>query len=345
MSPPNLPGWDNVEIVRMASERFGAPSYLQNDANASAVAEWKFGAGKGLSNVVFLTFGTGLGAGLILNGELYEGANGNAGEVGHIRLEPTGPIGFGKYGSFEGFCSGGGIARLGVTMAKEAIKAGKCPKYFAHSDDSRVSAKTIAEAARAGDEVAIEVYRESGKRLGRGLAIIIDTLNPERIIIGGVYQRSGDLMWNAAKEELDSEALSESQKCCSVVPGALGEEIGDYAALAAAVNGNREGERSELIKRYPPLANCEKAINDAKDMLIDCFLNGGKLLLCGNGGSAADCEHIAGELMKGFLSKRPLSDDIKEKMKQRYPEIDDEAMNKLVTVGDVVSYLENHVAN
>lgn len=329
MSPPNLPGWDNVEIVRMASLRFGAPAYLQNDANASAVAEWKFGAGKGLSNLVFLTFGTGLGAGLILNGELYEGTNGNAGEVGHIRLEPQGPIGFGKVGSFEGFCSGGGIARLGVTMAREAIKNGKRPSYFLDGDESLVSAKTIAEAAREGDEVAIEVYRESGKRLGRGLAIIIDTLNPERIIIGGVYQRSGDLLWSAAKEELDLEALSKSQKCCSVVPGALGEEIGDYAALAVAVNGNHGGKASELVKRYPVLAECENAINDAKNMLIECFENGGKLLLCGNGGSCADCEHIAGELMKGFLSKRPLSDDIKDRMKRRNPKIDGEAITKL----------------
>ena len=329
MSPPNLPGWDNVEIARMASERFGAPAYLQNDANACAVAEWKFGAGKGRSNIVFLTFGTGLGAGLILNGALYDGANGNAGEVGHIRLEQSGPVGFGKYGSFEGFCSGGGIARLGVTMAHEALKVGKRPAYFANGDEREVSAKTIAEAARDGDEVAIEVYRESGKHLGRGLAIIIDTLNPERIIIGGVYQRSGDLLWNAAKEELDLEALSESQKCCSIVPGALGENIGDYAALAVAVNGMNECSGNELTRRYPALRGCEKAINDAKDMLIDCFENGGKLLLCGNGGSCADCEHIAGELMKGFLKKRPLTDDMKRKMKERYPKTDDKALGKL----------------
>ena len=326
MSPPNLPGWNDVEIVRMAKERFGAPAYLQNDANACAVAEWKFGAGKGLQNVVFLTFGTGLGAGLILNGALYEGTNGNAGEVGHIRLEPLGPIGFGKKGSFEGFCSGGGIARLGVIMAKEAVKTGKHPSYFLHGDENKVSAKAIAEAARDGDEVALEVYRESGKRLGRGLAIIIDTLNPERIIIGGVYQRSGDLLWNAAKEELDSEALSESQKCCSIVPGALGENIGDYAALAVAVN---ECADNELTKRYPSLSVCEKAINDAKDMLIDCFERGGKLLLCGNGGSCADCEHIAGELMKGFLKKRPLGDDMKAKMKECYPKTDGEVIGKL----------------
>ena len=328
ISPPNLPGWDNIEIVRMAEKRFNAPAYLQNDANASAVAEWKFGAGRGLSNLVFLTFGTGLGAGLILNGALYEGTNGNAGEVGHIRLEKEGPIGFGKAGSFEGFCSGGGIAKLGIQMAREAAKAGKCPTYFADGEVG-VSAKSIAEAAKAGDEVACEVYRTAGCQLGRGLAIIIDTLNPERIIIGGVYQRSGDLLWDSAKAELESEVLSASGKCCSIVAGELGEGIGDYAALAVAVNAHHADTQSKLIKRFPILAECEGDINAATGMLISCFADGGKLLLAGNGGSCADCEHIAGELMKGFLLGRSLDEGMRAEMKSRCPAIDDKILNGL----------------
>lgn len=231
MGPPNLPGWDRVEIVKLTEERFGAPAKLQNDANASAVAEWKFGAGKGCENIVFLTFGTGLGAGLILGGRLYEGTNGNAGEVGHVRLEADGPIGFGKCGSFEGFCSGGGIARLGKKMAEDAVKSGIHPSYL----DGEISAKSIALAAEDGDETAKEVYRTSGRYLGRGLSLIIDILNPERIIIGGVYRRSGHLMWESAKEEIEKEALGEAAHCCLVVPAELGEEIGDYAAIATAL--------------------------------------------------------------------------------------------------------------
>ena len=95
MSPPNLPGWDNIPIVRILSERFGIPAALHNDANASALAEWTFGAGKGTKNMVFLTFGTGLGAGLIIDGKLYTGTNDNAGELGHIRLNQFGPVGYG----------------------------------------------------------------------------------------------------------------------------------------------------------------------------------------------------------------------------------------------------------
>ena len=236
MCPPNLPEWDNVEIVRLAEEHFGAPTHLQNDANACAVAEWKFGAGRGFSNVVFLTFGTGLGAGLILNGRLYEGTNGNAGEVGHVRLDDDGPVGYGKSGSFEGFCSGGGIAQLGCKMAIDAKKRGDSTSYFKDGMTARdVSAKSIADAAHSGDQTAIEVYRLSGKRLGRGLSVIVDILNPERIIIGGIFTRSADLLWSAAKEELEKEALANSLSCCEIVPAKLGESIGDYASLATAL--------------------------------------------------------------------------------------------------------------
>ena len=236
MSPPNLTGWDNVAIVDIIGAHYSVRPKLQNDANACALAEWRFGAGRGCENMVFLTFGTGLGAGLILGGRLYEGTNGNAGEVGHIRLAPEGPVGFGKRGSFEGFCSGGGIAQLGFSMAQDAISSGKEPLYFKDGDTQKdVSAASVANAARAGDKTAREVYRESGRYLGRGLSILIDILNPERIVIGSIFARSGDLLWEDTKREIDKEALGVSAACCEVVPAALGENIGDYAAIATAL--------------------------------------------------------------------------------------------------------------
>ncbi len=119
LSPPNLPGWDNIPIVELAEQQFGVKAFLQNDANACAVAEWKYGAGNGVNNMIFLTFGTGMGAGLILDGRLYTGISDLAGEVGHLRLSETGPVGFGKAGSFEGYCSGGGIAQLAQIKARE----------------------------------------------------------------------------------------------------------------------------------------------------------------------------------------------------------------------------------
>ncbi len=236
MSPPNLTGWDNVAIVDIIEAHYSVRPKLQNDANACALAEWRFGAGRGCENMVFLTFGTGLGAGLILGGRLYEGTNGNAGEVGHIRLAPEGPVGFGKRGSFEGFCSGGGIAQLGLSMAQDARSNGKEPLYFKDGASQKdVSAASVANAARTGDETAREVYRESGRYLGRGLSVLIDILNPERIVIGSIFARSGDLLWEDAKREIEKEALGVSAACCEVVPAALGENIGDYAAIATAL--------------------------------------------------------------------------------------------------------------
>ena len=110
LSPPNLPGWDDVPIRDLLSNH-GQRTHLMNDANAGAIAEWRYGAAKGAAHAVFLTFGSGMGAGLILNDRLYEGADHFAGEVGHWRLAPAGPEGFGKPGSFEGFCSGNGVLR------------------------------------------------------------------------------------------------------------------------------------------------------------------------------------------------------------------------------------------
>lgn len=234
LGPPNLPGWGRVEIKRQIEEHFGVSAHLENDANACAVAEWKFGAGRGTSNMIFLTFGTGLGAGLILDGRLYRGTNGNAGEVGHIRLAPDGPVGFGKAGSFEGFCSGGGIARLAKTLAGEALARGVTPAYY-RDDMDEVTAGSVAKAAFEGDATAREVYRISGEKLGRGLSVLIDILNPERIVIGSVFARSGELLREAMEKELKAEALAPSLEVCRAVPAELGENIGDYASVAAAL--------------------------------------------------------------------------------------------------------------
>ncbi len=222
LSPPNLPGWDEIPITRLLGDATGAPAYLCNDANACALAEWSFGAGRGTENMIFLTFGTGLGAGLILNGKLYEGTNGMAGEAGHIRLASDGPVGYGKAGSFEGFCSGGGISRLGELMG--------CPG----------TAKELAQRAKAGDEAAKRVYRASARKLGMGLSVLIDLFNPERIVIGSVFARSEELFRGEMEAVIAREALAEAAAVCTVVPAALGDAIGDYAAVAVAHRGWEE---------------------------------------------------------------------------------------------------------
>lgn len=239
LSPPNLPGWDRVPIVEIASEALGAPAFLENDANACALAEWRCGAGKGAQSVVFLTFGTGLGAGIILENRLWRGANGNAGELGHIRLSAFGPSGYGKPGSFEGFCSGGGIAQLAETIARAHIQQGKgAPGYPVPG----ASAKDVADAARKGDACAQEVFRICGEKLGEGLAVLVDLINPERIVIGSIFARCEDLLAGPMQAALHREALSAALGAVQIVPASLGESVGDMAAVCAAdygLNGAR----------------------------------------------------------------------------------------------------------
>ena len=230
MRPPNLPDWDNVPLADIVSARLGVPCFVRNDADACALAEWQFGAGKGTKNMIFLTFGTGMGAGLILDGKLYSGTSGTAGEVGHIRLSDDGPVGYGKAGSFEGYCSGGGMANLGKKML--SLYNGETELTMGD-----MSAKAIAEAAKNGDKLALAIYRKSGEKLGQGLSILIDIFNPQRIVIGSIFQRSGELLIESMNEVIEKEALSVNAAQCEIVPAILGDEIGDYAAIGVAMEG------------------------------------------------------------------------------------------------------------
>lgn len=240
LSPPNLVGWDEVKIVEYLEKRYGGHAYLQNDANACALAEWRFGAGRGTESMVFLTCGTGMGAGIVINGRIYEGACDAAGEVGHMRLAKEGPVGFGKAGSFEGFCSGGGIGLLGRAMARKRLERGETLPYCAtEAQLGDINAAVLAKYARLGDPVAVQAYKTAGKRLGQALAILIDVLNPEKIVIGSVFVRSEDLLRGPMQKVLEKETLPASLAACQVVGAALGEQIGDYAALTVAVEGEK----------------------------------------------------------------------------------------------------------
>ncbi len=239
-SPPNLPGWDNVPIVEIFSKKYGVPAAVQNDANACALAEWMMGAGKGTRNMIFLTFGTGMGAGLILNGQLYAGTNDLGGEVGHMRLAPDGPVGFGKAGSFEGFCSGGGIAQLATQIVSEKLKNNQEVAFCTSlADAENLDAKTVFLAAQTGDPVALEIVKTSAHYLGQGLSILIDVLNPECIVIGSIYSRNEALFQPLIEEVLKQEAIPSAREVCKIKPAKLGDSIGDYAALCVAIYENK----------------------------------------------------------------------------------------------------------
>lgn len=187
--------------------------------------------------MIFLTFGTGMGAGLILDGKLYSGTNDLAGEVGHIRLEPSGPVGYGKAGSFEGFASGGGIAQLAIAMAEQRLKAGEpcgfCPNP---GDLPGLTTEKIGLAAQQGDPDAREILEIAGRYLGRGLAVLVDILNPERIVIGSIYPRQRSILEPAMLQALREEALPQALSVCQILPAGLGESVGDLAGLSIALS-------------------------------------------------------------------------------------------------------------
>lgn len=219
LAPPNLPGWEGAELVSWFEVDLKRPVALVNDANAGALAEWRWGAGRGATDLVFLTCGTGLGAGIISGGRLLAGAGGNAGEIGHVRLTEDGPIGYGKRGSVEGWASGGGIGR-------QVVEAG-----WPHG----TTAKDVTIAADSGDPHALALLENAGKMLGRTVAILVDLLNPQVVVLGSLFVRARRHLEPALLRELQAEALPELATACRVVPAELGGMIGDLQALAAAL--------------------------------------------------------------------------------------------------------------
>ena len=177
-----------------------------------------------------------MGAGMILNGQLYQGSTCMAGEVGHIRLEKDGPYGYGKNGSFEGFCSGGGIANLGRMKAQEALEKGVVPSFCKSMDMlPQVDCKEIGRALEEGDATAREIFDIVAEYLGRGLSILIDILNPDMIVLGSIYARQREALEPGMQAVIAREALAASGKACKIVPATLGEMIGDYAAVSVGM--------------------------------------------------------------------------------------------------------------
>jgi len=222
-SPPNLPGWTDIPLKQLLARHFQLPVYVEHDGNAGALAEFHFGAGRGFKNIIFITMGTGFGGGLILDGRLYRGTSDVAGEIGHIRVAEDGPLCYGKAGSLEGFGSGAGIARLAQMMY---------PNHWGPA----ATALEIHEAWHRGSPEARAVFDRASLYLGRGLAILADILNPQRIILGGLGIRVREALIEPARRIFAEEALAEARRVCEIVPAELGESIGDIAALCAALD-------------------------------------------------------------------------------------------------------------
>ena len=227
---PQLKGWRNVPIVRILSERFGTRVLLENDANAAALGENVFGAGRGARHLVYITVSTGVGGGIIADGKLYGGARGSAGEIGHTVIDPDGPqCGCGNYGCLEALASGTAIARRGT---EEEARGASDALSQSLARDGEVTASAVAEAAEQGDRVCQEIYSEAGRFLGIALANLVNVLSPEMIVVGGGVTKAAPLFMPQAENTMRALALSEPLKHMRLVLAELGEEAGVLGMIA-----------------------------------------------------------------------------------------------------------------
>ncbi len=226
---PNIPGWVNVPIAQMIEEEFNIPTRIDNDVRCAALGELKFGAGKGCENFVCITVGTGIGSGLVINGQLVRGAANAAGEIGHIKLQMNGgPIcGCGDTGCLEAFASGPSI----VAMAQEYLKGGKSTKFREMAGaDGEITPYIVAKAAEAGDPVAKRIFEIVGTYIGMGLVSVINLLNPEKVIIGGGVAAAGDLLLEPIRKTVKERAMVVAGNSVEIVPAQLGNSAGVIGA-------------------------------------------------------------------------------------------------------------------
>jgi glucokinase len=236
LGPPNLQSWNPVPIVEILEREFHLYARLENDANAGALAEWLFGAGKGRRHVVYLTMGTGIGGGLILDGRLYRGANGNAGEIGHMRVvDRGGPLcGCGKHGCLEAFCSGPSIARrTRQALAQEPDSSlARTLRQALDGALDQVTAEHLFTAARAGDPLALHLVDETAHYMGIALSNVIQAFNPEVIVLGTIATAQGDFLLDRVRSVVRAETWPLMSEVVEIVPSPLGSRVGDYAAIS-----------------------------------------------------------------------------------------------------------------
>ncbi len=197
-------GWHGFPIRSALEQRLDLKVRLMNDANAAALAEWRYGAGRNIQTMIFYTMSTGMGAGLIVGGRLHEGLDDLAGEIGHLAVSADGPVGFGRRGSLEGFCSGPGLSQLAVMKLTQARHEERDSLLLHLGKDYRlIGAEDVGKAAREGDVVALDVFYEIGLKLGQFSAFMVDILNPEAIVVGTIGRLYTDLILPQARAEID----------------------------------------------------------------------------------------------------------------------------------------------
>jgi glucokinase len=239
INPVNLQGWKEVPLVDTLRDALQIPVFLDNDANAAALGEHRFGAGRGVANMVYLTISTGIGGGIIIDNRLYQGENGNAGELGHMSVNFSGrPCGCGNIGCIEAYASGTAIA----ARTREAVRALGDPAAasvllsLAGSVD-QITGVTVVEAVRRRDPLACRIWDETIVALGSCMVSVIHIFNPRRIVLGGGVSNAGDLLFEPLRKQTKKHAMPMLHDICDIVPAQLGDQVGVLGAVAVGWDG------------------------------------------------------------------------------------------------------------
>ncbi|NDL60503.1 ROK family protein [Phytoactinopolyspora mesophila] len=219
LSPPHLPGWIDIPLGDMARAEFGVPAFLENDATAAALGEHRFGAGKGVSTMLYLTISTGVGGGSVIHGKLHRGAAGNGGELGHVVVRPGGRMcSCGRRGCLEAYVSGTSIAE----RAAEALASGEVSTL---ADADPLTSVEVADAARADDQLARRIWDETTDVLGQAVTDLVNIFEPELVILGGGVTRTGSMLLEPVAEVVGRDAMPPAAKSAQVVLAGLGDVV------------------------------------------------------------------------------------------------------------------------
>ncbi len=235
---PNLPGWCDIPLRGIIREKYGISTWLLNDASAAALGEYRFGAGRGANNLIYITVSTGIGGGIIINGELYCGSQGSAGEVGHMTIDVNGPrCNCGSVGCWEALASGTAVAREAVRRI--GCGEASCLTEIVEGRLEDITAEEVGDAARRGDPLALDVIAKAATYLGMGMVNLVNIFNPEMIIVGGGMAKLGDLLLAPAREIVQERAFPLPAQAVRIVPAGLGSDAGVLGAAAFAFQQER----------------------------------------------------------------------------------------------------------
>lgn len=237
LNPPNLPGWNHVPLAEMAARRFGVPCRLENDANAAGLAEALFGAARGYASVFYMTWSTGIGSGIVLDGRIYHGKNGAAAEGGHVTIDYRGEVACncGAPGCIEGLASGTAMAARATRLLAD---------YPATALRAPVTAEAVGRAALAGDPLAARILDESVEMVAAWMGGVISLLDPDVIVVGGGVAKIGEPLFARLRERVPAKTINQFARQTPIVPAALAAHVGVIGAASVALAAYGAGERA-----------------------------------------------------------------------------------------------------